>query len=473
MKDSMEEEHLQLDDATAAAQEASIVSSPFGESEISILLQKTISDVTENMDEQDRADFISHIFEEGGNLSQESLLANVTTQVTKSLAVPNYKPDQAVREASLARENKWTHVNAGVVYTASNALEVYLGTPEHPLELPQALEKIRQLSESTVLTARILLGLWNSRRRNAHVSKGDSVAVLLEEILLWQGITKQSRVAFEGSTKKYTEGYRAEQKQRVMTDLVLLAACSVRGHCTITINGRSKKIFLDGPYLHFTTVKTETLFGETVLGFLVSPGGWIHAYEEHQNYYLAEVDSRIFSELHPVTDRYALRIALYLTERWREQAKQGSFSTPITMIDLLTASMIEVDKRHLTTEFAPAIEKALVRLESMSIIGRQVCVSGFHIGVQETEEKTWLMHTCMKMHRPPLKGETQPGAPEDPCATAIEYEANRWGKDWLTGSWEILPPMELIRTYQAIQAAQIRNKQRGKRVTKPRKAEAT
>ncbi len=382
MKDSMEEEHLQLDDATAAAQEASIVSSPFGESEISILLQKTISDVTENMDEQDRADFISHIFEEGGNLSQESLLANVTTQVTKSLAVPNYKPDQAVREASLARENKWTHVNAGVVYTASNALEVYLGTPEHPLELPQALEKIRQLSESTVLTARILLGLWNSRRRNAHVSKGDSVAVLLEEILLWQGITKQSRVAFEGSTKKYTEGYRAEQKQRVMTDLVLLAACSVRGHCTITINGRSKKIFLDGPYLHFTTVKTETLFGETVLGFLVSPGGWIHAYEEHQNYYLAEVDSRIFSELHPVTDRYALRIALYLTERWREQAKQGSFSTPITMIDLLTASMIEVDKRHLTTEFAPAIEKALVRLESMSIIGRQVCVSGFHIGVQ-------------------------------------------------------------------------------------------
>lgn len=469
----MEEEHLQLDDTAAAAQDVPIVSSPFGESEISLLLQKTISDVTENMGEQDRADFISRIFEEGGNLSQESLLANVTTQVTKSIAVPNYKPDQAVREASLARKNKWIPVGAGVVYTASNALEVYLGTPEHPLDLPQALQQIRQLSESTVLTGRILLGLWNSRRRNAHVSKGDSVAVLLEEILLWQGIQKQSRVAYEGSTKKYTEGYRAEQKQRVITDLVLLAACSVRGHCTITINGRTKKIFLDGPYLHFTTVKTETLFGETVLGFIVSPGGWIHAYEEHQNYYLAEVDSRIFSELHPVTDRYALRIALYLTERWREQARQGSFSTPITMMDLLAASMIEVDRRHLTTEFAPAIEKALIKLEKMNVIGKQACISGFHIGIQEIEENSWLVNTCMKMHLPSKKGEQQPGGSGDPCATAVEYEANRWGKDWLTGSWELLPPMELIHTYQAIQTAQMRNQQRGKRVPKSQKAKTT
>lgn len=467
----MEEEHLQLDDTAATVQETSIVSPPLGESELSILLQKTISDVTENMGEQDRANFISRIFEEGGNLSQESLLANVTTQVTKSITVPNYKPDQAVREASLARKNKWIPVGAGVVYTASNALEVYLGTPEHPLELPQALQQIRQLSESTVLTARILLGLWNSRRRNAHVSKGDSVAILLEEILQWQGIQKQSRVAYEGSTKKYTEGYRAEQKQRVITDLVMLAACSVRGHCTITINGRSKKIFLDGPYLHFTTVKTETLFGETVLGFLVSPGGWIHAYEEHQNYYLAEVDSKIFSELHPVTDRYALRIALYLTERWREQARQGNFSTPITMMDLLVASMIEVDRRHLTAEFAPAIEKALIKLENMNVIGKQACISGFHIGVQETEENTWLVNTCMKMHQPSRKVEQQTSDTGDHCATAVEYEATRWGKDWLTSSWEILPPMELIHTYQAIQAAQARNMQRGKQGAKSRGSE--
>src|SRR5216684_2192845 len=47
------------------------------------------------------------------------------------------------------------------------ALEVYLGTREHPLELPQALKHIRLLSESTILTARIVLGLWNMRRNNA------------------------------------------------------------------------------------------------------------------------------------------------------------------------------------------------------------------------------------------------------------------------------------------------------------------
>ncbi len=460
----MEEELLPMEHPTTLSPDVVVPS--LGESEISLLLQKTLFDVTEHMDEQDRADFIARLFEEGGSLSQESLLANVTVQVTKSLTVPNYKPDQAVREASLARENKWMAGDTGIIYTASNALEVYLGTPEHPLELPQALQQIRQLSESTVLTARILLGLWNSRRRNAHVSKGDSVAVLLEEILQWQGIQKQSRIAYEGATKKYTEGYRTEQKQRVITDLVLLAACNVRGHCTITINGRSKKIFLDGPYLHFTTVRTETLSGESVLGFLVSPGGWIHAYEDHQNYYLSEVDSKIFSELHPVIDRYALRIALYLTERWREQAKQGGFSAPITIADLLAASMIEIDRRHLTAEFAPAIEKALIKLEKMNIIGKQTCLSGFHLGVEETKENTWRVNTCMKMHQPVQKVEQQRGISADPCAIAVEYEPTRWGKDWLASSWEILPPMELIRTYQAIQAAQVRNKQRRKRSPK-------
>jgi len=159
--------------------------------------------------------------------------------------------------------------------------------------------------------------------------------------------------------------------------------------------------------------------GRIILGFLVSPGDWINTYERHQNYFLAEIDSQIF-KLNPQNDRYALRLALYLTERWREQAKQGDFSTPIPMFELLEASMIEVDERHLTSRFVPRIEAALEKLEQMGIIGKQLCLSD------------------------------------------IDRNQTRWSKDWLTSRWEILPPLKLIQEYQAM------NNPLKKRLRKPR-----
>jgi hypothetical protein len=138
------------------------------------------------------------------------------------------------------------------------------------------------------------------------------------------------------------------------------------------------------------------------------------------------------------------------------------------MIDLLTASMIEVDKRHLTVDFAPAIEKALVKLEKMNILGKQACVAGFHIGVKQVEDNTWRTNTCMKMHQAP-HDQTQNTSPEDLCFTAADGPT-RWGKEWLISSWEILPPMNLVHTYQAIQTAQQSVKGSGrKRTTKASK----
>jgi hypothetical protein len=345
----------------------------------------------------------------------------VTPEVLSSMAVTNYRPDQAMREASLAQKDQWKPgIGGELLYLASNTLEVYLGTRERPLELPQALKQIRQLSESTVLTGRILLGLWNIRRYNHRVSKNGSVAVLLEEILQWQGIQKHSRVAHPGTTKRYTDGYRTEQKQRVIQDLVLLASCNVRGTCTITVKGKSAAIEVDGPYMRYSVVSRKTGPGEkSIIGFLVSPGDWISTYEQHHHQYLAEVDSQIF-KLNPQNDRYALRLALYLTERWREQAQEGNFSTPITMADLLAASMIAVDERHLTVRFIPRIEAALAQLEAMGVIGKHVCL------------------------------------------TPINTTQARWGKEWLASRWEILPPLQLIREYQEVRKQPRRRNPRGK-----------
>lgn len=391
------------------------------DSDLSTLLDQALSDAVEGMSEEEATAYIASLFEEGEVDSEHSLFAYVTPEVTSSMAVTNYRPDQAVREASLAQKDQWKPGSDGeLFYLASNALEVYLGTREHPLELPQAFKQIRQLSESTVLTGRILLGLWNIRRHNARVSKNGSVAVLLEEILQWQGIQKHSRLAHPGTSKRYTDGYRTEQKQRVIQDLVLLASCNVRGTSTIMVKGKSAAIEVDGPYMRYSVVSRKTGPEEkSIIGFLVSPGDWISTYEEHHHQYLAEVDSQIF-KLNPQNDRYALRLALYLTERWREQAREGDFSTPITMSDLLAASMIAVDERHLTVRFIPRIEDALAQLESMGIVGKQLCL------------------------------------------TTIDKTQARWGKEWLASHWEILPPLTLIREYQAIGKRASSRKRRGR-----------
>ena len=380
-------------------------------SELDLLLDQTIADLTEGMSEEEAAAYIAGLFEGEAAGSEQLLFTHVIPEVAASMAVTNYRPDQAMREASLAQKDQWKPTGGGeVAYLASNALEVYLGTRERPLELPQALKQIRLLSESTILTARIVLGLWNTRRHNTRVSKNGSVAILVDEILQWQGLQKHSRLAHPGTetTKRYTDGYRPEHKQRVIQDLALLALCNVRGTCTIMVRGKAMPIEVDGPYLRYSTVSRKTGPEEkSVIGFLVSPGDWIATYEQHQNYYLAEIDSRIF-KLHPQNDRYALRLALYLTERWREQARAGDFSTPLVMAELLSASMIAVDERHLTVRFAPGIEKALDQLEAMGIIGKHLCLS------------------------------------------PIDRTQARWGKEWLAARWEILPPLDLIRAYTSI-----------------------
>ncbi|GCF08778.1 hypothetical protein [Dictyobacter arantiisoli] len=378
------------------------------DSELSTLLSQTITDITDYMTEEEATEYIARILDGVEIESENTLFENVTPYIPENIKVTNYRPDQAVREASLARKNMWRPGDGEISYLASNTLEVYLGTPERPLEIPQALKQIRQLSESTVLTARIVLGLWNIRRHNDRVAKNGSAAILLEEILQWQGVQKHSRIAHPGTTKRYTDGYRTEQKQRVLQDLALLASCNVRGNCTMIVKGKAVSIQVDGTYMRYSAFSRKTLLNENVIiGFMVSPGDWISTYEQHQNQYLAEVDTQIF-KLNPQNDSYALRLALYLSERWREQAKQGDFSTPIMMSELLASSMIEVDERHMTSRFVPRIEAALEKLENMGIIGKQVCLS------------------------------------------KVDRNQTRWSKEWIASRWEILPPLKLIQEYQAI-----------------------
>ncbi len=90
------------------------------------------------------------------------------------------------------------------------------------------------------------------------------------------------------------------------------------------------------------------------------------------------------------------------------------------MADLLAASMIAVDERHLTVRFIPRIEAALAQLEEMGVIGKYVII------------------------------------------TPIDTTQARWGKEWLASRWEILPPLQLIRDYQEVRKRPRLRKPRGK-----------
>jgi len=337
------------------------------------------------------------------------MLARIHTErsLPTHLATTNYHVDRSIREASLAHRDQWQEEEEMLVFTSSNKLKVYLGTRRAPLDVDEALLRIRELSESTALTARIVLGIWNIRRANNQLAKNGSVAMRLEEVLEWRGIKKHSHTVFPGSEKRYTDGYEPRYKQMVLKDLDLLASCYVRGRVNGTFKGRPVKINIDSSYLNYSLVSQETLWNnELIAGVFIVPGDWINAYTEQDNFFLAETDQKIFT-LNPQNEQHELRLGLYLTERWRETAKDGTFNRPISMADLLAASIIPVNKHNLTSRFVPRIENALDTLWQKGILG---------------------------------------AAPI--CIDEIDKTKSHWGKNWLAARWILVPPPDVQQFYE-------------------------
>jgi hypothetical protein len=343
-----------------------------------------------------------------------TMLTNIPPpNLTEQFTVTASQVDRSMREATLAREDLWEADDSTRIFSASNNLQIYLGTPQSPLDLSEAQEKIRQLGGSTVLTARVVMGLWNLRRNDSRLAINGSAAIHIDEIFAWRGLQKHQRSAYPGASRQRTDGYRTEQKHQVLRDLSLLASCCVRGHCTVNIKGRRKTFYINGPYLRYSVVTTPTIWGEEeIVGFFLSPGDWIATYEAHDRDYLVEIDRRIFL-LNPQNEQHELRLALYLIELWRQLAKQGSYGQPITMIELLTASMIPVDKVNVT-RFVARIENALEELWKRGILGA----------------------------RP------EPILP-------IDKNKTRWGNEWLNSQWILVPPFEITEHMTTRQAKQL------------------
>jgi P22_AR N-terminal domain len=339
---------------------------------------------------------------------RRALIANIPAHDPSShLVVTSFPEDTAFRESAFAKGGRWTMDVGAPHYTASNQIQVYLGHPSHLLDLSEALKRIGELGESTVLTARIAIGLWTTRRLDRRLSENGSAAIGLEEILEWRGIQKHTRQAYPGSSARISDGYETKHKRQVYLDFFLLQQCHLRRQMTLADKrGAARTLLVEGPYLRVSVVMERTLWNEQeVVGFLISPGDWFTAYPSPAFDYFALIDRRIFT-MHAWQDQLAIRIGLYLVERWRQQAGLGNFHEPIAMIDLLRASMIEIDEVNLTSRFAGRIEAALFKLFEKEILG---------------------------------------DAPR--CLSVIDKTRN-WGRAWLDSLWRLVPQLDVQEYYQ-------------------------
>src|SRR6266568_3308579 len=350
------------------------------------------------------------------NLSQREQLAMISRipahELHDELLVTNYQPDRAIREAVLAQQEDWKLAADGVAYAASNQLLVYLGEQRNPLPVEEALSTIREFSASTVLTARIALAIWHRRRYEQHLAKNGAAALRLDEILAMRGFKKRSMPAYpdSGSGTRHTIGYRLEDKQAILLDLSLLQRCYVRGECTVMVQGKWQQFSVDDAYLRYSVVYRKTGRGREISGLFVAAGDWINVYEDQGAFFLAAVEQKVF-QLNPHDEQHELRIALYLTERWREQARKGNYDEPISMQSLLEESVISIDRKH-AYRFIPRIEDALHQLFVKGILGAE-----------------------------PL------------CLNPPNKEASRWTGAWLASQWIVRPPGEITRRYQHMTAA--------------------
>jgi hypothetical protein len=311
------------------------------------------------------------------------------------LMLPNYPEDRAVREALLAGAAQWEvdRQKGYPVYRASNSLTVYLDTSLDSDSQRKEQARTSTQPDGTLLTARILLGLWASRR--ADLSPGTSAGVMIhpDEILAWRGVQKHHRLAYPGARKQFSDGYPWKQKQQIQRDLDLLSRYHVRGQHTIMVQGKLRTEPIDSPYLDLTPVEKQGKFA----GYLVAPGPWLATYDAHDMHFFSEVERQLF-QLHPRNDYLALRLGFYLTEHWRRHQRGGQERTVFYMANLLAASQIPVEKANLTSRFVPRVEAALHKLHTLGVLGE-----------------------------PPLN------------VTPIDKSRAYWGKDWLSSSWLLVP----------------------------------
>ncbi len=330
-------------------------------------------------------------------------------QNIRHIPLPNYHPDKAIKAALLAKEGWGKWKKDGRVYWAyrfplnpEHTLRVFLGGPRPP-SAEEGAAIVEQFDLRTIVTGKICLSIYLSRRRDERLTQTGSALISLDEILSIRGV-KKSR-AYHGCVS-YSNGFRWEDKQAILEDLVLLQQCFIEGTCVINVGGAWKELGVNNDqYVRFTllTEKNSLTGVDEKIGIFFAPGEYFNLYETRNVIYIAEIEREVF-KFNIRREAHELLIGLALTERWRDLAKKRDYDKPISMQELLHSSVIPVDRKN-PGRFIERIEDAIQNIYQRGILGA-----------------------------PPK------------YLTPVDRSKSRWTGDWLAAQIQLVPPGISCRT---------------------------
>ena len=170
----------------------------------------------------------------------------------------------------LAGVENWVTTANPPYYLSTEKIIVYLEKPTHAIDRETAEKRIRSFGETTIMTARIALGIWFLERQNpALVQSNGTVAIRPEDILAWRGIAKHSRAVYPGSEARVTDGYERKYYTQVHQDFLYLQDCYMYSEQGFPLD-------FDGPYAHVTVIRgqrTAWSKSKEPLAYLFAPGG--------------------------------------------------------------------------------------------------------------------------------------------------------------------------------------------------------
>lgn len=376
-----------------------------------LLEQKVNGDIFSNQFSLEEAALLEQFsVEEEASASTTGAVTTTLPGLGQVLLLTNYPEESAIREATLVRPDAWDKVSTRIpFYVASNKVIVSLGDPRQPLVLEDVQATLESISWSALYTARFFMWKWQVAREEGKLAEDGSIILFPEDVLEWRGISPHSREIYAGSPVRQIDGYEAKYFAEVDKDFKLLELFYLQADHRLLDRGskRQRTLRIDSFYLRLSHIRDPLTGRQAYSG---APGGWINAWvaelESHKGLVVAELDKRIFTTLHPQNDQIAIRLALYLAEHWQQHLAADLDVMPIAMEDLLRLSLIHIDRPNLTTRFAGRVESAIASLVQEGIVG----------------------------------------------VALPQYEIVRegyWGKAWLRVPWEIYPPSDLVKSYQA------------------------
>ena len=285
---------------------------------------------------------------------------------------------EAARQASLAGKTEWqTDPSNNLFYPATNGIDVYFRPIESESDIAPSPTSGQ---ESAEITNRVLFAWYLLLRSDPRMVSEGRIAIQPEQVFHLKGIAPHTKpiVVAPEVTKRVPNGYELRHYEQLHRDVLLLQSYYLDATQTA---GTTQTVFR-GAFVDISYIAQKEFFSssdlerERVQAYFYTPGAWFGRYKEEEIKVFTELDLRLF-KLHPVTDKIALRLGLFLTARWAfpfsdavlpSPGARSPWSIVLTIKQLLSESKIRLPEDH-RTAFVARFQASLETLKKQKIVG--------------------------------------------------------------------------------------------------------